>query len=354
LIHGIFDADTAGLATGWVQGDDVTNSPTMTIVEEVVTNISNSHAQRFQHTFGDGTQTHIRAAETAVGSFAQNDYITFSFWVKGTVTGITSIIVQIRERDSSSVNGTNHTGADFKSTISSTEWKRIEYTVQLTDADLSLAEVQIRVSQPGSGSIDLNIAGAQVEQAAFPSSFIPTTTAALTRNLEALTYPVPSNFVGGTDGSVAFVYHPIMLPDEQPSDFRRFWEVFIDSNNRWTFLYGQNSDDYTIFSPRSGGTAKSGVSSAEPYGSVRYSLHSLIGTYSTTADGGGKKVNLYLDGVSDGSNADYVVPEGSLPASFFVQTDSGHAGAMILTDVALFNKRLSAAEAAQVHTIMTR
>jgi hypothetical protein len=40
--------------------------------------------------------------------------------------------------------------------------------------------------------------GAQVEQASDPSSYVPTTTAAVTRNLDALSYPVAGNLVGAT------------------------------------------------------------------------------------------------------------------------------------------------------------
>ncbi|MCP3684816.1 MAG: hypothetical protein GY861_19280 [bacterium] len=352
ITHGIFDADAgSGLATGWSSSDNVTNAPTFSLVEEDFTNISGSQAQRWQQTFGDGTYAQI-FQQTAVGTVAQGETVTISVWLKGTLTGITSLKLRMLEMDASSVGGTNHLSSDIKGDISATEWRRFSYTITASDADASLVRAYPSVANhSGSGSIDLQIAGAQVEQAAYPSSLIPTTASALTRNIEALSYPVASNFVGGTDGSIALVYRPIMLPDEQGSNYRKLFLVTVDASNAWQYGYRTNADDKIRLSTISGGPETYAESSAEPFSSSRYGLHSIIGTYSTTADASSKKLNNYIDGSLDGTNANYTVPVGSLPAAFQIQSSDNQA--MILTGIALFNKRLDATQAAKVDSILT-
>ena len=259
--------------------------------------------------------------------------------------------MKIKERDAGDALKATHTSSDIKASISPTEWRRFDYSVVMGHADCSVVRVSIEVTHAGSGSIDLQIAGAQVEQAAYPSSLIPTTSAAVTRNAEALSYPTASNFVGGTDGSICLAFRPIMLPDEQGGvGYKDYFYVNIDGDNWWKLYHNGNANKNANFYVRYAGTDKVAYSSADPW-TVRYSLHSQIGTYSTTADASSKKLNNYIDGLLDGTNADYVVPTGSLPALFQIQGNSNQA--MILTGIALFNKRLDSTQAAKVDGVLT-
>lgn len=348
LIHSIFDADAgSGLATGWSVVDDVTNVLTTTLISETVTNISGSQAQRLEQTFGDGTFFIIFSANSAVGSLVQDEKATFSVWLKGSITA-DSVTLSIQEKDSAGVSGTRTDSADIKATLSSTEWKRFEFTMTSVDADASRFNAQIRVMHSGTGSMDLNIVGAQVEQASYPSSLIPTTSAALTRNIEVLTYITASNFVGGDDGTIAISLRPVMLLDELPSDNLDFILIEIDSDNNWNFNNETSAGNNYRFRTESGGVTLSADGTADPYDGIRYSLHSVIGTYSTTSSGGDKIV-VYDDGVDDGSNADYTTPIGSLPTNIQIQSSAGQA--MMIDKLAFFNKRLSATEALEVHNL---
>ncbi len=254
---------------------------------------------------------------------------TYSVWLK-------------RKTGTGNIDITADSGATYVTKTLTTAWKRFEVTAASASQTCG-----IRIVTSADAAY---VWGNQFEDAAYPSSFIPTTTAALTLNAEALTYPVASNFVGGTDGSIALVYRPIMLPDEQGVSFKKLLNAEIDVNNNWTFLYSTNAADIARWQTRSGGTQKNADTSAEPYGSIRHSLHSLIGTYSTTASGGDKMV-LYLDGSDVASNADYNVPVGALPSAFEIQPDANQA--MILVGVALFDNRLSADQASDAHDILT-
>jgi hypothetical protein len=352
LKMGIFATDAgSGLATNWNNSDDVTNAPTYSLVEETVTNISNSKAQRKEQTFGDGTNAQTYSDATAVGSVVQDDIVTMSVWLKGTVTSITSLKLRIGEADAAGADGTQHDSADIKASLSSTVWKRFALTATSVDADASRVYFIILLNHAGSGSMDLSMTGAHLEVAAFPSSFIPTTAAALTRNQENLSYATASNFVGGTDLSIAMFWRVVMFPDEQPGNRQLFFNAVIDGTNLWRLRYGALLDDtIQVLSTSSGTTEIAESVGADPLGATRYALVSSIGTYSTTADGSGKKTNQYIDGSVNGTNVDYAAPVGALPASFSIQSSNNQA--MILTGIALFNKRLSAAEAAQVDSIL--
>lgn len=280
----------------------------------------------------------VRYFNTNVVNLATTALYTVSFWVKASAVKVISM---------DTVAGDTSLSTSF-TTVANT-WIRISKT---WTTDGVGGGTFIRWLLGDNGLYTIQFTDLQIEKAAYPSSFIPTTAASLTRNAEALSYPVASNFVGGTDGSIAIAYRPIVLPDEQASNFRGLFIVSISGSNSWKLLYSINANDIVLFETNKGGSKKFSSSSAEPFGSSRYSLHSVIATYSTTQDGAGKDSNLYIDGSSEGSNADYEVPTGSLPASFQIQYDSTEA--MILVGFVLFDNRLSAANASSVHTLLTQ
>ncbi len=271
---------------------------------------------------------------------------TFSLFLKGDAGGEVIYIM------------TTPDGASYETTTATltTAWKRFEV---VSAGDSMDAYCQFGVDTRDAGQADQSAQtvyawGAQLEQAAYPSSFIPTTTAALTRNAEALTYVAnDGNFSGGTDGSIALVYRPIMLPDEQAASSKKLFRTFIDGPNYWYIRYSDNGNDLAVIDTRSNNVSETAVGPAEPFGSIRNSLHSVIATYSTTADGSGKKLNGYIDGSATGwaQNVDYAAPIGSLPSVFEIQSDANQS--MILVAVVLFSTRLSAEQALDAHNTLT-
>ncbi len=359
LKYSIFsvDTNTDGVADNWNAFDTTEGATFTTPTITDLCGITDCKSQRVQYTgvAADGNDDiNLRADTTANGSIVQDDVVTASIWVKGNQSGLNNagLLIQIRNAaDNSTLEIFATAGTGWRDTMSSTAWERYELTFTITHADAARARFLIVHTNVDDGdTLDIQYALPQLEIAAFPSSHIPTTTAALTRNHEALSYPVANNFVGGTDGTIVLVYRPIMLPDEQ-SGFLRLFVVGIDGSNDWTIYHNTPGNDQVYIEAESGGVAKDAFSQAEPFGSIRYSLHSLIATYSTTALGGDKLI-MYIDGSDDGiSNANYTIPVGALPASFQIQSSGGQA--MILTAVALFDKRLTTAEALQVHNLLT-
>ncbi len=151
-------------------------------------------------------------------------------------------------------------------------------------------------------------------------------------------------------GTILMKYRPIMLPDEQTNADKKFFYVYINASNFWALKYSTNANNRVQARFRSGGVNKVADSTAEPFGSSRYSSHTVASTFSTTTQDG-DKMKMFVDGVESGTgNANYVVPIGALPASFQIQSDG--LNAMILEDIALYDKRLTATEVSEADTIL--
>jgi len=354
LVSIVTSSDTARFVGGFYNSSGFTVAPSLLLEGASTNNYTESEdlsdadwaqvstvATAGEGVAPDGNTTATRLVGTS-GSHRTNQTftasgtdVTNSMWVmRGTGTDQTFRLF----------NDNADLSSDFTAT---TDWQRFEFT---SNGSAS-ATVYGITRDSSSNDYNLLVWGAQLEETSFPSSYIPTTTAALTRNAEVLTYLTADNFVGGTDGTICLVYRPIMLTDEQGgAAFKELFLVSIDGSNEWKLRYGSNANDRLRQTTISGGTTRNSNSSADPFSSTRYSLHSWTGTYSTTADGSGNKLNQFVDGVLDGTNVNYEVPSGSLPASFSIQPSSNQA--MQLVDVVLFNKRLSAAEALQVHNLL--
>jgi len=78
-------------------------------------------------------------------------------------------------------------------------------TAGVQGAWLLLAVADQGLAYQGDNTSGIWLWGAQIEKASFASSYIPTTTAAVTRNADVLTFPTSGN-INGTVGSVAITF----------------------------------------------------------------------------------------------------------------------------------------------------
>ena len=342
LKYGIFSLDAgSGVSTGWFYADDVTNTPTFTLIEEQFTNISNSKAQRWQHTLADGTYVNFINDTPAVASVVQDDVVTFSVWIKGTLSG-SAFKMTIRERNAGGDYGSQHYGDDISASISATEWKRFTTTQTMVDADCSRVALYLRAEHSGSGSIDLQIAGAQVEQAPYASSFIPTTSAALTRNAEVLKYVISGNRTAAEESAFIKItpFFETASTDGFPlltSTETKDRKIFLHTSGQ--YLYPNQTDSVDSFAKDTDDWNKN-------------TSHVISGVMKHSSP----YAEIYRDGISSNQDTvdDYTNPVWGTYFSLMCGSAGGSNVNGIIESVAFFNKAMSAAEVSRVTNILNK
>ena len=240
-------------------------------------------------------------------------------------------------------------GLDSTITTVANTWIRINKTFT---ANTTASDARLTIYLGNIGAFDINIESIQVEELPYPSSFIPTTTAALTRNQEYLSFYTVNNF--GTNrnrGSIGILYKPIMLPSEQPPfEFLVYGPRFsIDSNNRWQILYSSNALSKPYLNTKS--TTENNAVPGSSVSWTRYDSHFTIGTFSTLADASGKKLNFFIDGVNRAQDVAYTAPVGTMPEQFQIQLSGKQS--MILEAIQLYNQRLSQSQIKHLYSLLS-
>jgi hypothetical protein len=143
-------------------------------------------------------------------SFAQIVAATGQVWtqsaylalVEGSVTGLTSLGLDIVERTAAGTFITS-SGTSLLSGLTG-DLKRISATRTLTEATTARISSRIVSNIADGNSIDitLRIAAPQLEQGAFPTSYIPTTSAAVTRSADSAVVTPISSFYNQSEGTL--------------------------------------------------------------------------------------------------------------------------------------------------------
>lgn len=176
------------LWTGWA---DAGNAPVQTYSNVPVPELSaipGATSQRVQVVVGQNQLNYLYSDVSAAGSVAQNNKITLSFWARSQngFTGGASADYNIGIQNSSGADVQTF-DALFSGITSS--WKRFSFTHTVTHAGANKLYMAMFVYGVTAGTGDLEIYGVQIEVKPYATSWIPTTTAALTRNYDHLTYP---------------------------------------------------------------------------------------------------------------------------------------------------------------------
>ena len=192
-------AYSTGLWTNWFGANGtytgVRTNSNVDIPE--LTSITNSKSQRCQYTANiddTGATLYLSSPLTAVGSVVQNDTVTISCWARSQTgnTGIT-LTLSLNSKDSSNVVLTEYNSSAL--TLTSV-WNKFIFTTTITDATSSLVQGDfgdgVGTLTPTS-AVDFEIWGMQIEVNAYATSFIPTTTTALDRADEFLSYKTLGN-----------------------------------------------------------------------------------------------------------------------------------------------------------------
>jgi hypothetical protein len=127
---------------------------------------------------------------TQIFTVTSNTTYTLSFWVKN--IDATSVSITIPNTSAS-------TSIDYFSEISSDEWRRLSFTFTTNSGVTSIAP---QITRDGSIGKSVLIYGVQLEQGSNATSYIPTTTASVTRNADVISKTGVSSLIGQTEGTL--------------------------------------------------------------------------------------------------------------------------------------------------------
>jgi hypothetical protein len=154
---------------------------------------------------------------------------THSVFIKagGGTYGTSWVDVYVRDKDGTGYHahfnlatgafGTVTAGATGAVTSYGNGWYRVSSTISDSGTGATqpligiyFDETDNDITFDGDGTSYLYVWGAQLEKASFPSSYIPTTTATVTRNADVLTFPTSGNVSATIGTAYASVRHPLV------------------------------------------------------------------------------------------------------------------------------------------------
>jgi hypothetical protein len=210
-------AGTPGTApTNWTISTATGN---LTTREIVGTGTENGIAYVDVRFVASGAFTASIYADSATGVAASNGQTwTTSFYVKLAGGSLTNVTVQtsIVENDS---GGNFLVGADsatFVPTSAALSTQRFTQTRTNTNASTAFEWSRVRVNFTGAGDVTLRIGLPQLEQGAFATSVIPTTTTALTRSADVASVNTLSPWYNSVAGTLYAEWVARLGVDQQP------------------------------------------------------------------------------------------------------------------------------------------
>jgi hypothetical protein len=289
--------------------------------------------------FGFATQV-IKATPTADASGFQTaaahkptvvsgTVYTLSAWVRGSTSATT---VQLKW------DADTGTDAQKTFTIQDSVWTKISLTFTASASEAG----NIGIEQGGAGASTIYCAGIQLEALPFASTFIPTTTAALTRNAETLTYPISGNRTAATES--LFVKATTFWT--LANDSRSYYLTATQTKER--SIYKINTTNQWRAKPNA---TDSGAVSANPNFSTVAFISYVV---SMTMKHSSPYISSFVDG---GSQVDYTVGDWTDPSwgtNFYLgsYTDGASQIFGIISSLAIFSDAKSASDVAAITRVL--
>lgn len=342
-------AYASGLWTGWEKYVNVTGTPTYTntAIPEL-TSIAGATSQRYQYTVNAGDSSKVFAAlapKTAAGSVSNGDTITASIWARS-LSGQGTIPIFLHIGAEPAGGGEDLSNFNSSGVTLTTSWRRYTFTATMTDATVSRVNFRFGCGNVGTTvqNIDYEFALPQLEKLPYATPFIPTTTAALTRNADVLKYENAGNstaneetiFIKFTPGSTFAndnIYRVLYRTDT------KFRSIFKNLNE---------SGIGSIFPNETDNIGVKVANSTSPVSSNTSYIHCTVFKHSSPY------IETYTNGVSKGTytGEDWTNPAWGtynyigLSQSGLSQLDGN------ISHVVKFNRALSASEISTVSALL--
>ena len=326
------------ITTGYTSPFNNTNG---TLIE------ANSSTARLRQTIAAITSgtTHTFSLFAQAGNLALASGVSLTIQ-EGTATNYASGVVQSFRLDTGTLGASGTLGAGFTLTRASIEnygngWYRCNMTVTVSYTPAS-ANISIRPTSAIASNLPATVSGgsayiwgAQLETGSVATSYIPTTTAAVTRNADViLVSGAVSGSIGQTEGTI---YAEVDI-----KNFTNGTRIFAISDgtqaNRIALLFNTVNRIRLLATVTSSTQADISTAGNQPAG-----IYKIAVAYATN------DYVLYINGVQIGTDTTALVPACS---SIFLGTLETGSGLSSLNDriraAALYNTRLTNAELALI------
>lgn len=183
----------------------------------------------------DGTTTADKVVFAAPGAGDISQIYSASFTAAASTTHTSAVYVKaFAAGDVGKQLLTRHVGAAAYTVLTLTaEWQRLGSSEASGAGGARSFEILLRPSEGGSsGTVSCYLWGAQVELGSFASSYIATTTVAVTRNADVEAVSTSGN-IAAAAGSVYLEY----TPTHSPSGTIAFWGTYVDASNYTAILH---------------------------------------------------------------------------------------------------------------------
>jgi len=263
---------------------------------------------------------------------------TVSLWVKlGTATNLCLVV-----NNQLAWNTIGGQSFDSSNGLNTTTWTRISYTFT-TPASLPLGAINFHIGQNGESGLvqssgNVYIWGSQLEAGTYPTSYIPTTSASVTRNADVISKTGISSLIGQTEGTIFldFDYNDL-------STNFVILNAFLASNaNNRIFFHILSNKRLEIICDDNGNTQFDvTTSSALTLGKHRIAFAYKLNDFA-----------FYLDGTLIGSDTSGSVPTlDSIILDDYYQSLNNFKQATNINASALWKTRLTNTQLAQLTTI---
>ena len=306
---------------------------------------ANANTGRLRQTFAAITSgtTHTLSLFAEAGNLALASGVSLVFQ-EGTGTNFVSGVVQSFRLDTGTLGASGTLGAGFTLTRASIEnygsgWYRCSMTVTVSYTPAS-ANITIRPTSTIVSNLPVTVSGgsayiygAQLETGSVATSYIPTTTAAVTRNADVVSV---SGAVSGSIGQTEGAFYAEVDVRNWVNLGRIFSISDGTSNNRIMTLFN-TSNRFRVIIDVSGSSAQADISSA----SLSNGIHKIAVGYAAN------DVVFYVDGVLVGSDNTANIPACS--QVFLGKIETSASTNFIndrILDAALYTTRLTNAELA--------
>jgi hypothetical protein len=198
--------------------------------------------------------------------------------VGGSSTNVTHAISIVENN----VSGTFLAGGDSSSTTPTSGLlasNRLSYTRTNTNASTAFVQTRLRIDFTGAADITLRIGLPQLEQGAFATSVIPTTTTALTRNADVASM-TGTNFSSWFNAATGSLYTEFVINSTAPTSGFPTASVFSDGtfNNRIVTAFLNDAvNTLEMFVSNGGASQASLISGAY----TALTVAKMIGVYAT-------------------------------------------------------------------------